>query len=874
MGNYNPSAPIVLGQEWVPIRDENVLYVPAVNLVEYGHGFTLAQSRTLQDVRFYLNELPGGSAAGQTFLAAIYPAGSEALSGPVQRVVIPVNSVGVTGNTSIIGGGTAADAVADPSDSRHISGYWGGTSPIPAKLMLFFAVNNYAAQLSGKRILGVNLLYSIASLASFPPGGNTIAAAIRTDNAAQLVVYGSNQNASFPIDDGADIGTVLTGGPVRRLPLGEIDAFWSTSLSPFLTTERAPWTYTGLQRLEATSANRRGVYILDSSSAGTALQTGFHYFALEVIYCEEQRLAVGARAFGYSPSAYPLRYQPYAYNTNTVPMRTVAGALNPVLPAGAYTVVLSSANLGGEQSGDASVAVVDTEYPSLNALRQLYPITPHPGVRIDLPFPTDNTALGKTFTQSTTQVLPHLSVHTTGGPLTEVHVYGRQAAAPIYGSVTATQDIDDDPAGPGGAQYGQIRFWARRFGNTTIPLTVRSVAVTGTSASITPTEFDALDPIVDGWKQVTLALSGPATLVSGGGDSAWRWSATGEAIGSRWEILAASAPATTGVGAAVTTVPSPHTLGSPTYGAPNAGTTVALSWQSPAATGVAEDSTTDAAVILSQTPATITGLSLTTASQTITGIGLNCGSPPGCIPTGIGYHRITWSASSIPATGFGAYELQRYDTVDGQWRTIMSATSVAVTGFNDYEPRIGVESRYRIRALNLYDFPGAWSSEVAATLATPGVFGSECADSLLIFTSNEDQTGGRNLAYVMSWDTRDPVEQFDYREASWPVLQRMYGRDYQIAYRPTERGGVAFSRTIVVQNGLVSPATLEQGIRSLRDLAWADLSYLCVRTETGDRWLATVIVPEGAISGGRRIQLAQVDIIETTATPSPVDPAA
>ena len=84
MGDYNPHAPDLLGLEWVPIRDEDTTFSPTVNSVEYGHGFTLAATRTLQDARWYLHEMPANTDE-MVYLAQIYPRGLEEASGPIRR---------------------------------------------------------------------------------------------------------------------------------------------------------------------------------------------------------------------------------------------------------------------------------------------------------------------------------------------------------------------------------------------------------------------------------------------------------------------------------------------------------------------------------------------------------------------------------------------------------------------------------------------------------------------------------------------------------------------------------------------------------------------------------------------------------------------
>ena len=90
-----------------------------------------------------------------------------------------------------------------------------------------------------------------------------------------------------------------------------------------------------------------------------------------------------------------------------------------------------------------------------------------------------------------------------------------------------------------------------------------------------------------------------------------------------------------------------------------------------------------------------------------------------------------------------------------------------------------------------------------------------------------------------------------------------------VAMRPTERGGVQFSRTILVNNVAVPVPSLDEGFRSLRDLAWAQLPYVCVRDELGNRWFANVAVPSGRVRDRRTTYLGQVLITEVTATPAP-----
>jgi hypothetical protein len=195
------------------------------------------------------------------------------------------------------------------------------------------------------------------------------------------------------------------------------------------------------------------------------------------------------------------------------------------------------------------------------------------------------------------------------------------------------------------------------------------------------------------------------------------------------------------------------------------------------------------------------------------------------------------------------------------------------TVFNDFEARIGVATSYRIRLIGLYGFEGPWSDEVSALLLAPGVIIGCPGGHILTFTSNERQSGAINLAYSSVWFEQNVTEDFTFPEASFVQLQPMYDRDFFTAFRPTERGGEQFTRTVLVQAAAIDPETLAD-FRSLRDMAWGNVSYICVRDEDGNRWFATVAVPGGRVLNNRRLYMAPVQIAEVTATPSPVDLAA
>lgn len=842
MGNYNPDAPFVLGNEWVGIRDEDTQFSPLVHVVEQGTTFTTTQAYTLKDGRFYVNDIPANT-GDAVYLINLYPQGTEDLSGPVKRLVIPTESAFVTGAT--ISSGSALQALLTPYLGNYIIL---DSTVVNSMLVMGFNTAPYTI-LDGKRILAVNFLYAAHRFFGTDDRDNGPYTYF-TDSTAPT--SGIQYSAGNDIPEGGETGN----DQVLITRLGEVNRLWQSPT----TFEVLPWNFADLQRFDSSTAGTK-LYVTMYMSSSQGLPTGAYcliwYGALEVLYCEEQRIIVGGNRRASSSNELN-------YGANPVTLRSIARVVNPSLAAGNWTATVSTAD-----AGDLA-AFVKGGYPDLNALRELYQIPGLAGVQLNL-----TQTEGDQFEAVQTHVLTQLSIHTSGAALTEVHGYGRQYPAQVYGSVQAIQEIRDDLVG-GSASFPQVRFYARHFNGTTQPLTISGAStLSGSAASITVADFDVLEEIMDGWKEVTLRLDVAPTMGALTPDPQWVFLSPSEVAGSRWEVLAVQAPAVSGIPGDLLQLvnPSGQRLGPTTY-QPPVGDTVELSTLSMYASGgIATQNDVDACMIFSQDPYTVTGFALQLLSQTVTGIGQGCNGDPCCIPTAISYARLTWPALSMSVSGFGAFELQRLDSLSG-WQTIMSASNTGVTGFNDYEARVGVASVYRIRVLNLYRFAGAWSDQVTGTVVTPGITIS-CAGNItspagvLIFTSNSVQSGSSNLAYVEQFD-RSVEEAFTFVEAGTQQLRRQYRRDYQVAYRPTERGGEAFSRVLLVQ-GAAGALPNMANMTSLRNLAWADLPYVCVRDELGNRWLANVNVPGGTIAQ-RSLYLATVGITEVTATPTEVDP--
>ena len=888
IGNYNPYQPYILGEEWVPIREAPYSYSQDANTFERGSKFTNLSIASVDQGRFYVHDLNPNFFRNQIMNISVYPWGVSATDvGPIQWVVIPCNNgtitnMGTPNSTwgALLQSTTVAEALSNPgADKAVIISYnalTGEVTQLDRKLTMNFAVNPYAQALKGKRIIGVNWLYNFTIS---PADGLTFLEPIPVSFMPMSLEASGGQtilNWQDPVR-----GTTFAGdAALSRMRLGDQSVYFTNLVYPY-TIETMPWRFEELQRFESTNANPINMVLRITSqfftSIGSAVSVYLSYSALEVLYCEETRIATGSRVYNNSQLSSVLasnptggRELPYNLGANAITLRdpqTWAGA--PFLAVGDYLVTLSQGNWGDVRTTDTS----GHPEPTVNAIHQFYEIPTHPGVQINIPTPTDDRIVDKTLTQESTQILPQVSLHSLSGLMTGVHVYGTQSRGQVWGTKTVTQNIADNMGAA--RNYPQIRFWARRFGDTTIPLTVTSGAST---ISITAATFDSLDEIIDGWKQVDLRFPQAHEPSMGLGTyPTFTWSASGELAGNRWEVLGATAPALSGIVGNNWNQASVQ-LGAATYGQPVSGSGVLESWMpqyAPIISGAAPDPTSDVAVMIIVDMDIVSGFFLSSQSQSLTGIGQECGVNPWFIPSTLSYRKIFWSTSagtSVPLSGFGYYELQRMDTLT-DWHTIALVTSPTVSSFNDFEGRIGISTSYRIRAVNHYLFAGPWSTTLTGVIvAAPGVGGSgiTASDHVLLFTSNQAQNGARNLAYSLAWQGGGAVvESFTFPEANWNTLQPMFQRDFFTALRPTERGGTQFERTVLVQAAAIPTPTVAD-FTSLRDLAWDQLPYVCLRDEDGNRWFANITVPSATVSLNRTLYMATIQVTEVTDTPEPV----
>lgn len=841
MGNYNPHAPYILGQEWVPIRPAD--FTPE-EFTERGYIFRLGHTTAPVSGAYYVAQLPESRIGDNNVdFISVYPAATAKLTGPIKKVNVPVSAVAVTGSSiDITQGFQALNNISDDSYVKF-SAATGGTDA----LAIQFDLDSYVQQLFGKRILSVTIRYTLKGTPEQivdSTGGHLVWKVGFIRDTSTMMTLGNPEVTPITFDANSftqPLNTIFTW------PLKSTNAFWDASTSrPDRQRDVYPWRYQELARFRATesASTRLSIYITNTLPTGS--NSAFLYFTdMEITYCEETRVRYGGRRT--TGNSFPLGTDVNAVSQgpNFVRLLDTNLALGTSLTPGEYLVTLTHINTDLQFYPDAA--------PIVEALRELYQLPSQRGTNLVQTLVVDDE-----FTQNDTDVLTHITLHTAAGVVTGVHAYGQNYGAPVHTSTSPIQEIEDDPVGSA-ALFPQVRFYARRFGSTTVPLTITDVATGLSTASISVADFDALPEIVDGWREVTLRFATAPSFATTAGDIDWKWTAAGELVGNQWQILAASGPSPTGT----------QSIAKATYYAPF-GDTVDLTWMSPSISGTAEDTLGDATLIFSQDPMPVSGFAVALASQDLT-YAQRCGVTSPNVPTQLRYVNLTWSAQTfLPVTGFGQYELERYDAVDGAWRQIMNASSLAVTGFADYEARVSIPTYYRIRTCNLLDFCGPWVTGGPITITGTGVTIGGDGNGLLMLTTNRQPT--LNAAYTMNWENGPPIETFTLPEADQVQLSRMYGKDYFTAFFPTERGGEQFTRLILVNAGAISPPSLADAV-GLRNLTYANVRYICVRDELGNRWFANVRVPEDAVRFDRTVYLATVQITLLTVVPDPIDPA-
>lgn len=859
--HYNPNNPASVGNEYAPVVVGD--YTPEL-FVERGYSFRQDVIGTrYRWASMFVSQLPPWPVPGHGYLFTLYRRGQETNTGPMRKLIVPIAGTNTAATTVVNGGGSATTALTNPTDNSYVR--MGITNGAESYIRASFDTSSAiaSATLTGKRIVNVSVLYS-----AFAQPGNEAPLPVnvfhrRTSDGVRI----NMGQLSIPLTASSILAT-------QRHSIGELNSYDVTDgfvANPLTQVNyRIPWRYTGLGLRDLRSAGDQRIELQIAAATVEGLREIYvNYLALEVTYCEENRQGVIGfiRGADYdasctvSPNGYLLGRNSFCGGIGfSDPQEPTTGVF---LDTYQNTVTLKRADYGPYNNQGPA--------PLLRALRTIEPFPDHPGVAITL-----TGAEGETPTMATTDLVPQIILHDVNGPAFAfsddpsypwAHTYGLQTPLDVYTGHSVVQEIDQYATAPD-TPYVHLRFWARSLG-ASAPLRIEIETPSQGPLvvyTLTHAAWEAFPALADGWRQVDVQIQGALTVDDDGTvlEPAAPRFISDTAQFRAWQILAER----------VDLVPfeaaNPDDTGIGTYG-------------DEAAQGGVEgafDTTddTDVSVVWSVEPPTVTGFDAVVATQNLGHVDPTCPGETTQIPTGMQYIHLTWDpiAEGGPEfASFAYYEIQRSNAVVGdvgattQFYPIARLYSPLLTEFDDYEYTAGRNNSYRIYVFNANGTSGDVQGDliVGPLPTTVNDNGGDC--NALTFTSNADPL--RNRAYPASWPSAPAVKAFTFLEAEERVLQRFHRRNYSVAFRPAERGGVQFTRTLLTNSATIPLTSLRDGFTSIRNTAWNDVPYVCVRDQHGNRWFANVNIPSGTIQNQEKLQLVEAVITEVTNEPYPVE---
>lgn len=861
--HYNPNNPVSLGNEFAPVVATD--YTPEL-FVERGYSFRQdtigSQYRWLS---MFVSEMPAWPVPGHGFLFTLYRRGQEANTGPMQKILVPLSATTSANVTAV--NGTVTAALANPTDNSYVR--FGTANGVETYVRAGFDTSGvlYTAALTGKRIVNVSVVFS-----AFAEPGNEAPLPIN--------VYHRRNSDGVRINMGT-ITVPLTASSIlatQRHNLGELNSYeLNVGLPDNPLTQvnfRLPWRYDGLGLRDFRSAgDQRIEFQIPSTTVEGLREIYLQYMALEVTYCEENRQGVIGfiRGADYTASC---SFNPNGYHLGR---NTFCGSLGMVDPQDPTVIATLDTYQG-------TVTVKRADYGPYNnagapgklrGLRTIDPFPDHPGVTVTL-----TGAEGEIPVVATTDLVPQIIMHNPAGPAFAFaddpsyqwgHTYGLQTPLDVYAGHSVVQELDQYAAAPN-TLYTRLRFWARSL-DASSPLIIQRETQAQPAVSIiytlTHDEWLTFPEVADGWRQVDLTLASTAVLVVDDDGTVLTPAAprfrSDTAQFKPWQILAER----------VDIVPfdsvNPDDTGIGTYGDEDAQGGVEGAFDT------TDD--TDVAVVWSVEPPEPVNVVATVATQDLEHLDPTCPGEASQIPTGLQYIHLTWDVVTDGGVEFAAFDhylVRRANIVVatgdlGEFHPIARLYSPLLNEFDDYEYDSGRNNIYRVTVVDKNGIEGGFEffgeSITGPQPTTVNDNGGEC--NALTITSNVNPD--MNLAYPMSWPSAPAVKEFTFLEAEERVLQRFHRRNYSVAFRPAERGGVQFTRTLLTNSAQVTEFVVDKRFVPLRDTAWADLPYLCVRDQHKNRWFANVNVPSGAVQNGEKLQLAEVVVTEVTDVPYPVD---
>lgn len=451
------------------------------------------------------------------------------------------------------------------------------------------------------------------------------------------------------------------------------------------------------------------------------------------------------------------------------------------------------------------------------------------------------------------------------GLVAETQPYSLSRGARVYGAQQAIQELT---MSGGATVYGRafvVAGWVPTVGRPEGNL--RAEVWQGNTRIFSPVEVTP--ERVEG-----LPVAAPANNVDDAGAvykvASFRFPESDDITAGQVEVRISSPDSVSGrpwhVAALVANVHTPdHTFGTDTDQAEG----VFMSGTPSAETQLSDATfSSDLLVVLADVPAAVTGVATSVGSLTAHHAEVcdpNAGDCQGCADDTMPYATLTWAAAPTGTPTVVGYQVERMDDLDPEWRRVAAVDGRATTEWQDHEVSIGVTTSYRIRVVRADDVVGEWSAEVTVRVPTGQV--------ALAFSSNF--ATGMGCVFPEVWDGQQVVREWEFLEAGDIHLSTMFGRNRQVAFRPLERRGTGWQRTLLMSAMCsVAPPTLAQ-YDPLRDLAWAPIPYVCIRDGEGNRWYASLAVTGGSNrrSGpnAQEVWTADIAVVEVMDRPAVAD---
>lgn len=270
----------------------------------------------------------------------------------------------------------------------------------------------------------------------------------------------------------------------------------------------------------------------------------------------------------------------------------------------------------------------------------------------------------------------------------------------------------------------------------------------------------------------------------------------------------------------------------------------------------AESTSVDLLVTVSTIPAAPASMTAALGSQAVDQ-SVNCVA---AIPRA----DLSWATTSLGGS-FLRYEIQRSEDAGATWADVAWITSAEATStWKDYEARRGLAASYRIRVVRT-DLAISAYTAAGATVTKPLLSGVGAYGSSMFLVTNYSPTSNMAMEYR-------PARDFTFNEADEQQLQGAYGRDYQLGANPIENRGITAHWLFIV--GVDDKVPVGRAgwdvFTPLRNLARAQIPYVCVLDHQGNRMLAQLSVPSGnqdASGGGADRYIAEVYGAELAAVP-------